>query len=361
MSIQATDEDEWVTEIHKYEVMMIAMLVISVIWFAGVASVTFKFIYHFRSKKKLFTLFLILLNWALICRIIFLVDEILLNKPGTWKNNQTYCEDMFISYSGSLFLSLAGIVNIYNWAYFIIKVRPILIEQARFKRKWRNFVNYSFLPIPFIIIFLYGVGVTWGWTIESGEHNHQKYKHVQFYMFMTSSIIYFILSIGFIISGRWLRVELKNFNEDIEATLRLRLKVAVWLLSIPFMIRWLYNFIGAIIHIDSKVMQPSIEDDTWTAPIVYSVYILVADLLPITSQLVSMVVVTDDLTASSVKNSQLDYKSEISEDNYSYMNYDEGDSKIQFRTTKTTSGHFGYGNSTRYLDKSSSSQYDKSG
>jgi hypothetical protein len=45
-------------------------------------------------------------------------------------------------------------------------------------------------------------------------------------------------------------------------------------------------------------MQKSIKNNTWVAPVIYFFYIIVADLLPITSQLISMVVVIEDVKKS---------------------------------------------------------------
>lgn len=92
-------------------------------------------------------------------------------------------------------------------------------------------------------------------------------------------------------------------------------------------------------------MQPSIQEDTWTAPIVYFFYIIIADLLPTTSQLVSMFVVVEKVNES-VNNSIADKSDIIShsfqlEDKYSYMDAD-GEREIQFSTgaRNTSSQHY---------------------
>ena len=55
----------------------------------------------------------------------------------------------------------------------------------------------------------------------------------------------------------------------------------------------MYNLVSAIFHLDSKVMVPSIDDDDWLAPMVYLSYILLADILPITGQLISFIIILD--------------------------------------------------------------------
>jgi hypothetical protein len=84
------------------------------------------------------------------------------------------------------------------------------------------------------------------------------------------------------------------------------------------MIRVIYNVVGAIVHIDDKVMQPSIDNETNVAPIVYFLYILIADLLPIASQLISMFVVIDNVNDSKYYGTHEDI-SEISENDISVL------------------------------------------
>ena len=133
------------------------------------------------------------------------------------------------------------------------------------------------------------------------------------------------------------------------------------MLSIPFLVRSAYNLLAYIFMLQTKVLNHSIQNDTWTAPIIYFVFILVADLLPITSQLVSMIVVIDDLQHSSVKNNQVEILSETSTDNLSYLCGDEDDMKIQFKTTGNTSGYFGNEIPTRFTDVTPNSRFmDKS-
>lgn len=102
----------------------------------------------------------------------------------------------------------------------------------------------------------------------------------------------FILAIGFIITGYYLKKKLRDWNEDFEEKARKRINFAVYLLSIPFFVRALYNFIRRITYLD-EIMDDSIRDDTLLAPLVTFFFIIIADLIPITSQLVTMLVSLD--------------------------------------------------------------------
>jgi hypothetical protein len=287
---------------NKYEITMIILLAIAFVWLMWTLTITIRFILTFKWRKPLFTSFLILINLSLVGRIVFLGYEVITHWPGNWENTDQFWVDGFVSYIGSLFLSIAGVVNIWNWMYFIIGVKTYFPAQNLFKKRVKTIMNWSFGPIIALIILMYWIGITWGCLIEANHHDisegRKQYRSAQRYMFIMASWVFFILAIGFIVTGRWLRNELKALNEDLELSLRGKLIYASWILSIPFMIRVIYNVVGAIVHIDAKVMQPSIDKDTVVAPIVYFWYIVIADLLPIASQLISMFVVIDNVNDS---------------------------------------------------------------
>lgn len=280
-------------------------------------------------------------------RLLFLIVNVVSHIPGTCPKETTYWTDGLVSYSGSLFLSLAGLMNIFIWLYFILSVKSYIPTNKLLKRRWLKIVNLSFIPVSLVIPSLYGVGLIWGCALHKQNHteeedSHDPYKPVQRYIFIVGSIIFMVLGVGFLITGKWLRREIKSYNEDLELKLRGRLIYATYILSIPFIIRWAYNLIGAIIHIDAEVMQPSIIDDTWTAPIVYFFYIIIADLLPITSQLISMVVVVSDVNNDDMISSTIDKRSDTTEDNLSLLNDEDQVDKIQISTGTryTSSGYY---------------------
>ena len=107
-----------------------------------------------------------------------------------------------------------------------------------------------------------------------------------------SFIFFLMLGLTFVIIGWYLKRELRLWNEDIEQKIRPKINLAMNLLSFPYIIRAL--FVVLKLSIDTNhILVDSIDDDTWTAPIVYFIYIASADLLPITAQLASMLVVVE--------------------------------------------------------------------
>lgn len=361
-------ELDWAETMTKFEITMIVLLAIACVCFMWVVTITIRFLTIFKWKKPLFTSFLILINLSLLGRLVFLSYTVVVHWPGDWENKYQYWADGFMSYIGNLFLSIAGIINLANWIYFIISVRTIIPNHKLTKKRIKSIVDWGIIPIIIASVLLYSVGLTWGWIIESQDLSHEesrhRYKHVQRYMFIMTSWVFFILAIGFLVAGKWLRNELKAMNEDLELSLRGKLIYASWILSIPFMIRVIYNVIGAIIHIDDKVMRVSIENDTIVAPLVYFWYIMVADLLPIASQLISMLVVVDDVNTAKTEDAR-DEISDLSGSSISILDEKENERKAstQFSglvwTSKSTPpSHYRY-LSAKFLTNSSGSRDDK--
>lgn len=76
----------------------------------------------FKLRKKIFGLFLIFINFSLISRIVFLIEQIYFNRPYTCESG-TYCSAIISSSVGLAFLLLASILNIYNWVSFTLSLK----------------------------------------------------------------------------------------------------------------------------------------------------------------------------------------------------------------------------------------------
>lgn len=68
--------------VTKYEWVMIILCVITSLCLILTIGITLRFIYAFRLRKGLFTAFMVLLNFALAGRLVFICSEIYLNRPG---------------------------------------------------------------------------------------------------------------------------------------------------------------------------------------------------------------------------------------------------------------------------------------
>ena len=89
-------------------------------------------------------------------------------------------------------------------------------------------------------------------TLMTVIFNEQYYKN-QNYIFYFSASIFLILGIWFLLAGRLLRLQVKNYNEDLERSLRGRLIYASWILSIPFISRAIYNILSASLDFEQEV------------------------------------------------------------------------------------------------------------
>ena len=86
------------------------------------------------------------------------------------------------------------------------------------------------------------------------------------------------------IIGEYLKRELRNWNEEIENQARYKINFAVYIIAIPFIIRGIFTLFEIILKINEKLNESKLED-TMLAPVVYFLYILIADIVPIASQL----------------------------------------------------------------------------
>ena len=199
-------------------------------------------------------------------------------------------------------------MNIGNWMYFAIGIKSFIPHRRIFKRKLKRITDYCLIPIILFTIILFFIGFTLRWTIINNEkiekedkHEKSKYHSISLYFNYMISAVFFALAIGFIVVGQWLRSEIRNLNEDLERQVRGKFIYATWVLSVPFLIRAIYNIFSAVLNLDSVVIKNSIEENSWVAPLLFLFYITVADLFPITSQLVSMFVINDDVDDSRSK------------------------------------------------------------
>lgn len=83
---------------------------------------------------------------------------------------------------------------------------------------------------------------------------------------------------------------MREWNERIELEARTKINFSVYIIAIPFMIRSIYALLRIFAEIDRPI-DNSIQIDGWYAPIISLVYILIADITPITSQLTSMLII----------------------------------------------------------------------
>ena len=104
-------------------------------------------------------------------------------------------------------------------------------------------------------------------------------------------------------------------------------------------------------------MQPSIKENTWTAPVVYTFYIILADLLPITSQLISMVIVVDDVNQETMISTYEEKKSETTEDDWSLLNDDKKLENLQKSANLVSTSGLFKELSTKYVSTSSKGKH----
>lgn len=135
------------------------------------------------------------------------------------------------------------------------------------------------------------------------------------------SLVYFtILGIVFIFLGYYLKKQLRLWNEEVERQARHKIMFAAGILAGPFIVRGTFMILEFTVDLN-EILDHSIRANTWLAPIIYFSYITVADILPMTSQLATMLVVVDEEDfGGGVKNSTIK-GTEGKRDSYGFCKY----------------------------------------
>lgn len=106
-------------------------------------------------------------------------------------------------------------------------------------------------------------------------------------------LMFALIGFGFIIVGWRLKVIMRKWNEDIEAKARKNINFCMIIISLPFIARSTYTLVRILFRTD-RIVDDSIRNDDWIAPIVFLLLIIIADLIPTTSQVSSMMVIFKD-------------------------------------------------------------------
>ena len=146
-----------------------------------------------------------------------------------------------------------------------------------------------------VILILYTTSFTVVCFSDTSESNI--YSIMNRTIDLTSLVFFLFVGGCFLIIGEYLKRELRNWNEEVENQARYKINFAVYIIAIPFIIRGLFTLFEIILNINYELNESRLED-TMLAPIVYFLYIFIADIVPIASQLSSMLVIMDDADIS---------------------------------------------------------------
>ena len=148
---------------------------------------------------------------------MFIVSEAIQNRPGHWDFRSYWIEGL-VSYSGSFFFSIAGLLNIYNWVYFTFAIKTIYKSRREYKQKLKRIADILFIPSVLLIIIPFWVGFTWSWLIPNGQKGkddkNEDNKYVVRYFAIITFIIYVVLGLGFAWAGIFLIKEVNLRWED---------------------------------------------------------------------------------------------------------------------------------------------------
>lgn len=120
-----------------------------------------------------------------------------------------------------MFLSIAGLLNIYNWIYFTVSLKTIFESRKLFKKKIKKIANRTFIPSILLILILFCIGCAWSCAIPDKEKGkpdkNEDNKPLLQYMSTFTSLLYLMLGISFGLAGKFLysEVTLRNFGEGL--------------------------------------------------------------------------------------------------------------------------------------------------
>ncbi|CAI2371947.1 unnamed protein product [Moneuplotes crassus] len=282
-------QDEDLCERKAIKTMTIVLaILIAITVLCGVLLIisTFKFIRKFRLRKKLFSLFLITLNLALVFRIIYISRKLYVNRPYHCLEDSS-CFRVFATFSPLWMLGSAGVLNSLNWALFCFSVKYFDRKNTRFYKR----VKVIICSIFFIVLGIMAISYLTAIGIGCAHPNPVDPSLLLFIDWFGISI-HFVVCISFVITGLILKKVIKDWNEEVGRKSKNRIIISILVLSIPFLVRVIYLIVKRTSNMD-RFMNLSVMDDTFAAPLVMLFYIIIADLVPIGSQLMSTVVVVD--------------------------------------------------------------------
>jgi hypothetical protein len=99
-----------------------------------------------------------------------------------------------------------------------------------------------------------------------------------------------LLGLFFIFASWHLRRELWLWNEEVAKRATYKIIFAAYIMIVPFFFRVSFNILNMIIKVNDD-LDRSISNNTWLAPVIYFTYILITDIVPMTAQISSMLVV----------------------------------------------------------------------
>lgn len=261
-------------------------MAIAIVCEAFIIFTTFRFLKRFGFKKKVFALFLIWINWSLVWRIIYIIVLVFNNRPGHC-DNQPYCEEHILDTMNLTFLVLAGTINIYNWFHFTLTLRVYDQGKKKTNKFWLHILNIC-TPILWIIVFLiYLSYFTVSWSSHFTDGQHLTLDNIINWITIG---LFLLLGVAFIIASWHLRRELWLWNEEVAKKATKKIIFAAYIMIVPFFFRVIFNILNMIIQINDD-LDRSISKNTWLAPFIYFTYILITDIVPMTAQISSMLVV----------------------------------------------------------------------
>lgn len=176
----------------KAQYAVISLVCIGVICYILLFGVTVSYFWNYKFRNKWMLLFFIMLNIAVILRVIFFTTTYLSFKKD-WRPLKR-CLFGFLIFIGNLFFGCGVVFSVFNWLHLqmiLNQYTSYIKEQIKLRRLW----IYWWISI-FLVCFCF-IG-DYALTCNANDDNYNKIDKITRWV---RAIVFLILSIAVIIVG----------------------------------------------------------------------------------------------------------------------------------------------------------------
>lgn len=181
----------------KIQLSLLLLLIVALSCLIFIGIVTYKFFKKHRGKKKIFKLFLVWINLSILFRLAFIINWMINNRANTWVYSEK-CLNSVVSYSNIIFLSVAGVLNVYNWLRFSFTFHSFSSMVHIRDHSTYKVLKFVLLASLLLITITNLSGLLWIWI----DKNPSLFFSMGYYILNYFNCIIFIsLGVSFLLVG----------------------------------------------------------------------------------------------------------------------------------------------------------------
>lgn len=253
----------------KYRIFLSILLVINAMAFALITAFTYKFIKVFRLTKKLQFMFILLVCFASLGRIIFFIIE-LAYRNGNWNIPPPTWVEASIHWMNSALLTSAVITNIFSWLYQTLRLDKLLTGNRR------NQLGYHIaLAVTLTLEVLVLVGLVLLTCVIYGEDPILVTIFAVFYSMTFIIVAFAFATVGIIFYWKFKKVSPEHAKQK-----RNRVMLSIFIIFTTFMIRGINNLVNSLNGTEGSLTLRWLDDDYILYNILWMFYAIIVDAVP---------------------------------------------------------------------------------